>query len=117
MHNREKILLVVFALCLTLFLIQSKVLYRGSTSAGNTLNISLVKKSVDKINPENAISNKPKSKSASEKDYLGMSIEELMQIPVATVSMHKNTGLLDKSIEELMQIPVTGFASEQRRKT
>jgi hypothetical protein len=141
-HNKGKILLVICVLCLILFLKQSKVPDRGATSTGNTLNTSPVKKSVDNINPGDAVFNELNSKSASEKDFLGMSLEELMQIPVAsistqennddlldksleelmkiqvvTVSIQKNTNLLDKSLEELMKISVTGFASEQRRKT
>jgi hypothetical protein len=116
-HNKGKILLAICALCLILFLKQSKVQDRGATSADNTLNTSPVKKSVDNINSENAASNKPNFNSASEKDFLGMSLEELMQIPVVTVSIQKNTNLMDKSLEELMKISVTGFASEQRRKT
>jgi hypothetical protein len=140
-HNKGKILLAICVLCLILFLKQSKVPDRDATSASNTLNTSPIKKSVDNINPGDAASNKPDLKPASEKDYLGMSLEELMQIPVAsisiqennnlldksleelmkipvvTVSIQKNTSLLDKSLEELMKISVTGFISEQRRKT
>lgn len=114
MHNKEKILLAICILCLLLFLKQSRVLDRGTASTDNPLNTSPIEKSVDNTNPENAASNKLDSTSVPEKDYLGMSLEELMQIPAAN-----NNSLLDKSIEELMDISVTvtDFTSKQQQKT
>jgi hypothetical protein len=104
-RNKGKILLTFCVLSLILFLEQSKIMNRGAILDSNTPNTPPVKKPIDNTTLQ----------PASERDFLSMPLEELMQIPVATASRWKNNGnFLDMPIEELMEIPVTGSTPKQQ---
>lgn len=66
--------------------------------------------------PDKNTANGSASPSSSEKDYLNMTLEELMQIPIASIaSWNNSSNFLDMSIQELMNIPVTAVPAEQQQ--
>jgi hypothetical protein len=99
-YTKKHTLLVVVIITLLLFIKESKVADHIAIVNNHTVNTLPGKK--------NAIHNHT-PQSTSEQDYLNMTLEELMQIPVVSVSLLKNSGnYLDMSLEQLMTIPVSG---------
>jgi hypothetical protein len=97
-YNKKNILLSIIVLALLLFIKESRVMDQIAIVDNHTANDLSDKNTVNGRAPQ----------SSQEKDFLNMTLEELMQIPVTSVSFWNNNGnYLDMSIEELMKIPVS----------